>query len=74
MSSNSAEERLTQLEMQLAHALRLYEQLNEVVTEQTLQLDRQQRSLGRLSDQLKDLKDKWEASAESPPDEKPPHY
>lgn len=73
-SENPSDERFIQLEIQLAHALRLYEQLNEVVTEQALRLERQHRSLVKLGDQLKELKEKWEASGEPPPDEKPPHY
>ena len=73
-SEKSPDDRLAQLEIQLAHALRLCEQLDEVVTEQTLRLDRQQRSLVKLAEQLKDLKDKWEASGGPPADEKPPHY
>lgn len=72
-SDPSRDQRITQLETQLAHALRLYEQLNEVVTEQALRLDRQHRTLVQLADQLKQLKESPQP-VEEPPEEKPPHY
>ena len=71
--SKDPEERLTELEIQIAHVQRTYDQLNEVVTEQTLEIDRLQRRLGRLADQLERMKAKPEMPPD-PLDEKPPHY
>ena len=65
--------RKTELEIQLVHLQRLFDQLNEVVTAQSMELDRVQRRLVTLESQLKDLKTK-SAPAEDPLDEKPPHY
>ena len=66
-------ERMTELEIQLVHVQRLYEQLNEVVTAQAMEADRLQRRMAQLQTQLKELKDK-PAAAVDPLDEKPPHY
>jgi uncharacterized coiled-coil protein SlyX len=66
-------ERLTELEIQLAHVQRLYEQLNEVVTGQTLEADRMARRMAQLQDQVKHLKTK-PLPPTDPLDEKPPHY
>ena len=66
-------ERMTELEIQLVHVQRLYEQLNEVVTSQALEADRMQRRIVQLQTQIKELKDK-PAAAVDPLDEKPPHY
>ena len=66
-------DRSTELEIQLVHMQRLYDQLNEVVTEQSLELDRMQRRMTMLETQLKNVTVKSEP-AEDPLDEKPPHY
>ncbi len=65
--------RETELEITLAHLQRLFDQLNEVVTSQALELDQMQRRVTRLETQIKELKLK-STSAEDPLDEKPPHY
>ena len=65
--------RVTELEVQLTHVLRLYDQLNEVVTQQALDADRRQRKILELQQQVKQLKEK-PAAAVDPMDEKPPHY
>jgi SlyX protein len=67
------DDRLTELEIQLAHVQRLYEQLNEVVTTQATQTDRMERRILQLQNQLKELKSKGESEID-PLDEKPPHY
>jgi SlyX protein len=67
------EDRMTELEIQLAHVQRLFEHLNEVVTAQAMQTDRMDRRIAQLQNQLKDLKVKQEPEAD-PLDEKPPHY
>ena len=67
------EERITELEIQLAHVQRLYEQLNEVVTEQSGRIDLVERRCHQLQTQCKELKERQEPGFD-PLDEKPPHY
>lgn len=69
----SLESRVNDLEVQLAHISRLYDQLNEIVTEQTLAGDRQRRVIRKLVEQIEALKQKPSAPHD-PFDEKPPHY
>jgi len=69
----SLESRVSELEIQLAHMVRLVEQLNEIVTQQTLAEDRQRRVIGKLVDQIEELKQK-PTGIHDPFDEKPPHY
>ena len=66
-------QRVTELEIQLAHTQRVVEQLNEVVTEQPKQLDRVMRSVTRFEEKLDDFKYKIEEKRDLL-DEKPPHY
>lgn len=69
------EERLDRLEMELAHQQRVTDQLNEVVTQQALQLLRQQRAIQVLGKQIEKLSSDFKP--EQPldlADEKPPHY
>ena len=61
------------LQIQVAHLQRLYEQLNDVVTEQAMEADRMRRKISQLAAQIKQLKEK-PAPAADPLDEKPPHY
>ena len=70
----STEDRVTELEIQLAPAQRLSEQLNEVVTEQSRRLDLVERLCERLQTQYKELKERQPESRFDPVDEKPPHY
>jgi uncharacterized coiled-coil protein SlyX len=65
--------RIEQLEFGLTHLQRLFDQLNEVVTSQSLQNQRMQRRIDQLTEQIKQLKEKPEASLD-PLDEQPPHY
>ena len=71
--SNSAQPRLSELEFQAAHVQRLYDQLNEVVTQQSGLIDRLQRRVAKLEHQLQDARHKSETPID-PYDEKPPHY
>lgn len=71
--SDSLDDRMTKLEMSLAHAQRLFDQLNEVVTAQSLENQRIGQRLSRLQDQITRLKEKPQESGD-PLDEKPPHY
>jgi len=66
-------ERIMELEFQLAHLQRLYDQLNEVVTNQALAYDRLQRQLTLLQSQVKNIQLK-SLPPEDPLSEKPPHY
>jgi len=52
---------------------RLYEQLNEVVTEQSGRIDLIERRCHQLQTQCKELKERQETGFD-PLDEKPPHY
>ncbi|MCM2371176.1 SlyX family protein [Aporhodopirellula aestuarii] len=72
---DSPNERITQLEIQLAHTQRTCEQLNEIVTKLSLDAQSRDRMLQRLLDQVKDFKNKLDAGGGvSLEDEKPPHY
>ena len=67
------QERIDELEFQLAHHQRLGEQLNEVVTEHTQQILRMERLILRLEDQIKTVRDQRKEPFD-PGIEKPPHY
>jgi len=71
--SSEPKDRITELEIQLAHVQRLYEQLNEVVTAQSKEIDRFERRFHQLQTQFKELKERQEPGFD-PVDEKPPHY
>lgn len=71
--TKSTDDRCTELEIQIAHVQRLYEQLNQVVTEQALASDRLQLKVDQLTQKVKELKDQ-PSEAVDPLDEKPPHY
>lgn len=70
----NTDQRITQLEIQLAHVQRLYEQLNEVVTSEAMRADKLQRKVDTLTTQLKEVKQKSVEPVGDPLDEKPPHY
>ncbi len=72
-SKDDLPSRITELEMQLAHLQRLYDQLNEVVIQQAMAADRMVRTMAELENQIKQLKEK-PTPAPDPRDEKPPHY
>ena len=71
--ADSSDERITRLEIQLAHTERTCEQLNEVVTRLSLDAQEQGRLIKRMVEQIKDLKNKADETGSSQ-DEKPPHY
>ncbi|MEO9594171.1 SlyX family protein [Rhodopirellula bahusiensis] len=70
----SLEDRITEVEIQLVHTQRVCDQLNEIVTEMSLEAQRRDREMKRLVDQLKDLKNKVSESGGDLEDERPPHY
>ncbi|MGI9444972.1 MAG: SlyX family protein [Rubripirellula sp.] len=71
--TRTPEDRITDLEIELAHVQRLYEQLNEVVTTQSREIDRIERRFQQLQGQFKELKENGSEGID-PLDEKPPHY
>ncbi|MGB7347896.1 MAG: SlyX family protein [Pirellulaceae bacterium] len=71
--AKTSEDRITELEIQLAHVQRMFDQLNEVVTEQALRLDQVVAHQKKLSEKIA----KQQNDGDSPVDplsEKPPHY
>ncbi|MCC9644807.1 SlyX family protein [Rhodopirellula sp. JC740] len=70
----SVEDRITELEIQLAHTQRTCDQLNEIVTQMSIDAQRRDREMSRMVGQLKDLKSKVDEQGPSLEDEKPPHY
>ena len=67
------DKRLEELEFQLAHLQRQFDQLNEVVTGQADTIDRLQRKISTLEGSVSNLKTASEPATD-PLDEKPPHY
>ncbi|MFG0268155.1 MAG: SlyX family protein [Rhodopirellula sp. JB055] len=70
----SMEDRITELEIQLVHTQRVCEQLNEIVTELSLDAQRRDREMKRLVDQLKELKNNVAEPGGDLEEERPPHY
>ncbi|WP_372895994.1 SlyX family protein [Stieleria sp.] len=66
-------ERITHLEIQLAHLQRQYDVLNDVVTEQAMLLDRVNKRIAKWEQTVDRLKNASEPTSD-PQDEKPPHY
>lgn len=66
------DERLTEIEIKLAHVEQSLQELSDVVYRHDGLLERLEKSLGRLRDQL----ESGEAPSDNagPADEKPPHY
>ena len=73
MSTDALKARIDELEFQFAHLQRIYDQLNEVVTEQADGIDRLTRRVTSLETQYAELKQASDAT-DDPLDEKPPHY
>ncbi len=71
----SIDDRVEQLEMEIAHHQRTVEQLNEVVTGQSHELLRLTRIVDRLVRQYDELKKRVpEDETRTLEDDKPPHY
>jgi SlyX protein len=70
----STEDRLTDLEIGLAHQQRLCEQLNDVVYDQSKQLLQAHRLISKLETELRELRVQRKEPMPDPFDEKPPHY
>ncbi len=71
--AKSSEERITELEIQLAHAQRMFDQLNDVVTEQARRMDQIVEAQKKLDEKIKSNQNQTEAPIDLV-DEKPPHY
>ncbi|OUT57733.1 hypothetical protein SV7mr_24220 [Stieleria bergensis] len=70
-------ERIADLEIELAHMQRLCDQLNEVVTEQALVLDKAMKQIKKWDNRFNDLKSSLDMSHSDERDplaERPPHY
>ncbi|WP_305989140.1 SlyX family protein [Roseibium sp. MMSF_3544] len=65
------EARIEQLEIDLAHANRTIEDLNGMVVEQGKQIDRLNRLLSKMTDQVEELADHVLPAHQI---DKPPHY
>jgi uncharacterized coiled-coil protein SlyX len=68
--ANELEKRLAKLESSLAHIERLYEQLNEVVTEQSRELTRLKKQVAATGETLEGIEGERIRSTNA----KPPHY
>lgn len=67
--------RLTELESHLAHLQHFTDQLNDVVTEQANQMVVLRRTVTRLENLVKELRERPQSPDGADPfDEKPPHY
>lgn len=71
--SNSTDQRIIELETQLAHTQYLFDQLNQVVIQQANRIDRMAAVIEKLSGQVEQLKSAGEEKRDLL-DEKPPHY
>jgi len=70
------DERLERLEMELAHQQRMTDNLNEAVSQQSLDIMRMHRTIERLAKQLEEMVINTESDEplRDIADEKPPHY
>lgn len=66
-------QRLIEVETQLAHQQLICDQLNEVIVEQGKQIMRLERNLLRLENQVKDVQ-QLSREPRGDANEKPPHY
>lgn len=70
------DERLERLEMELAHQQRMTDNLNEAVSQQSLEIMRMHRTIERLAKQLEEMviNNESDEPLRDIADEKPPHY
>ncbi len=73
MTSSEKDERLADLEMQVAHQTKLLDELNETVREQWTEIDKLTKSVTLLVDRIQNIE---ATSKKGPPGEEPPppHY
>lgn len=65
---------LTRLEEQIAHLARMVEDLNEVVTERSAEIDRLTRRVHALTERLAEQQDSGGGGSVLLGDQKPPHW
>ncbi len=71
----TAEDRITELEMALAHQQRYVEVLNEVIVDQSRQIESVDRKLRTLHEQMDTMRSLVKSGEKTPvEDENPPHY
>ncbi|MEM6471486.1 MAG: SlyX family protein [Planctomycetota bacterium] len=70
---SSPDDRVTKLEENLAHLQRQYDLLNEVVIEQSLELNRTRKQIAKWERLVESLKNRLDSPSDLL-DEKPPHY
>ena len=69
----SESQRITELEVGLAHLQRQYDLLNEVVTRQATELEQAHKQIAKWETTVDRIKNVIEPTVD-PIDEKPPHY
>lgn len=73
-STNPLEQRLVDLEMRLTYQQKLIDELNSVVTEQTMTLLRLEKSVGTLVQHHDQMQRQLREQSPNLPHERPPHY
>lgn len=76
MTNRSVADRLAELEFQFTHLQRAFDDLNDVVTQETTRSDKLAAQVRTLNDELRRVKAKADPPEQSvdPEDERPPHY
>lgn len=74
MSQQDIEQRVVQLEIKLTYQQKLIEELNAVVTDQTLRLMQMEKKLHKLTEQQMLVQAQMLEQLPNLPNEKPPHY
>lgn len=74
MSQQDIEQRVVQLEIKLTYQQKLIEELNAVVTDQTLRLMQMEKKLHKLTEQQLLVQAQMLEQLPNLPNEKPPHY
>ncbi len=71
-TDNTTQERMIELELKLAHQQQAFDELNEMVTRQWKIIDRLERQLGNLTEQMAELEHAGKSAGGKEP--LPPHY
>lgn len=74
MPKHTMESRLETLESKLAHLELAFDELNQVVYSQAMQLDKLQTESQKLQGRLKEVVEDMQSQPLSAEDERPPHY
>lgn len=72
--SDRLEKRLVELEIRLTYQQRLIDELNGVVSEQTMKIMRLEKKFGEVAQQQDQLRLQLNEQLPNLPHEKPPHY